>query len=67
MEVTQVRFSRDITFNTVNGRELMRQASAKNSLRLSGMAYELGRFKVTVTFSVSLMSEALIFIVLGGR
>lgn len=42
MELTQVRFSKDCTFNTVNGRDLIRQASAKNSLRLSGMAYELG-------------------------
>ena len=41
MELTQVRFSKDCTFNTTNGRELIRQASAKNSLRLSAGAFEL--------------------------
>ncbi|EJD08217.1 uncharacterized protein FOMMEDRAFT_25364 [Fomitiporia mediterranea MF3/22] len=43
-EVTQVRFSKDCTtFNTQIGRGLRESASAKGSLRLSGMAFELGQ------------------------
>ncbi|KAH8110522.1 hypothetical protein DFH11DRAFT_773531 [Phellopilus nigrolimitatus] len=42
-EVTQVRFSKDCTFNTTVGQHFPRSpTSAKGSLRLSGMAYELG-------------------------
>ncbi|KAI5117973.1 hypothetical protein M0805_004907 [Coniferiporia weirii] len=42
-EVTQVRFSKDCSFNTAIGRDLPgSQNGVKNGLRLSAMAYELG-------------------------
>ena len=43
-EISQIRVSQDYTttFNTQIGRELPRSPSSKGSLRLSGLAYQLG-------------------------